>query len=223
MQTDSIAAPKTKRLVIDAPMRVFHWLFAFSFVGAYLSADSERWRLLHVTMGYTMVGLTIFRLLYGLVGPKPFRLSALWRKLSVAPSWIRSVMANPWPWNINWRQGQNLLMALLVASMVCMVLPLALSGYAVYNDWGPDFWIDVLSEIHEWIGELFLIVVLLHIGLIMVLSLLRKSDMAQPMFTGHAQGTGPDLVQSNRLVLATALFIAVLAFAVWYWIQSYWR
>ena len=39
------------RLVTDAPMRMFHWLFALSFVGAYISADSEHWRLVHVVLG----------------------------------------------------------------------------------------------------------------------------------------------------------------------------
>jgi hypothetical protein len=45
----SAAAPG--RLVTDAPTRMFHWLFALSFLGAYLTADGEHWRLLHVTLG----------------------------------------------------------------------------------------------------------------------------------------------------------------------------
>ncbi|MDP3835815.1 MAG: cytochrome b/b6 domain-containing protein, partial [Hydrogenophaga sp.] len=53
--------PAPTRLVIDAPTRMFHWLFALSFVGAYRTADGERWRLLHVTLGYTLAGLLAFR------------------------------------------------------------------------------------------------------------------------------------------------------------------
>lgn len=52
-------------LVWDAPVRVFHWLMVFSFAGACLSAESERWRLLHVGLGYTMAGLVVFRILWG--------------------------------------------------------------------------------------------------------------------------------------------------------------
>ena len=52
------AAPT--RRVIDAPMRMFHWLFALCFVGAYASADGEHWRMLHVTLGYTLAGLLLF-------------------------------------------------------------------------------------------------------------------------------------------------------------------
>ena len=38
------------------------------FAGAWLTSESERWRLLHVTLGYTMVGLVLFRLLWGVLG-----------------------------------------------------------------------------------------------------------------------------------------------------------
>ena len=58
------------RRVTDAPTRMFHWLFALSFAGAYATADGEHWRLLHVTLGYTMAGLLAFRVLYGLLGPR---------------------------------------------------------------------------------------------------------------------------------------------------------
>lgn len=46
-----LAAAASMVLVWDAPVRLFHWLMVFSFAGAYLSAESERWRLLHVTLG----------------------------------------------------------------------------------------------------------------------------------------------------------------------------
>ena len=39
-----------KVLIWDAPVRVFHWLMVLSFAGAYLTAESERWRLVHVTL-----------------------------------------------------------------------------------------------------------------------------------------------------------------------------
>jgi cytochrome b len=58
------------RRLIDAPIRMFHTLFAVCFIGANLSADSEHWRLLHVTLGYILAGLLAFSLIYGLIGPR---------------------------------------------------------------------------------------------------------------------------------------------------------
>ena len=56
------ATPPTRK-VIDAATRMFHWLFAFCFLGAYVTAESETFRLIHVTLGYTMAGLLVFRIL----------------------------------------------------------------------------------------------------------------------------------------------------------------
>lgn len=68
-------------------MRLFHPLFALSFVGAYITADIEDWRKVHVVLGYTLAGMLAFLLVYGLVGPRPARLSTLWRKSSGTWSW----------------------------------------------------------------------------------------------------------------------------------------
>jgi cytochrome b len=209
------ALPVPTRLVIDAPTRMFHWLFALSFVGAYITADGERWRLLHVTLGYTLAGLLAFRVLYGLFGPRQAGLGQLWRKLASAPAWLRSLTAASGLTAINWRQGQNLLMALAVFALLVMVVPLTLSGYGSYNDWGG--W---LEDVHEFFGEAFLMVVLGHIALIAGLSLLRRKNQALPMLTGRVEGPGPSLVKNNRIWLAVVLLVAVLAFGAWQWQQS---
>ncbi|MFN3570259.1 MAG: cytochrome b/b6 domain-containing protein [Polaromonas sp.] len=223
IHTTAQAAPATAtpgRRVIDAPTRMFHWLFALSFLGAYLTADGESWRLLHVTLGYTLAGLLVFRVLYGLLGPRQAGLGLMWRKLAGAPAWLRSLTQSRSLAGINWRQGQNLLMALAVVALLLMVLPLTLSGYATYNDWGDFLGGDWLEEVHEFFGEAFLFVVLAHLALIAGLSLLRRKNQALPMLTGRIAGTGPDLVQKNRVWLAALLLLAVLAYGAWEWQQS---
>jgi cytochrome b len=214
----SASAPR--RLVTDAPTRMFHGLFALSFLGAYLTADGEHFRLLHVTLGYTMAGLLVFRVLYGLFGPRQAGLGLLWRKLTGLPVWLRSVRSAPSLSVINWRQAQNLLMALAVFALLVMVVPLTLSGYGTYNDWGDVLGGDWLEEVHEFFGEAFLFVVLAHLALIAGLSLLRRKNQAAPMWSGRVDGPGPNLVQDNRVWLAALLLIAVLAYGAWEWQQS---
>ncbi len=208
---------KPTRRVIDAPTRMFHWLFALCFVGAYLTADGERWRLLHVTLGYTLAGLLGFRVLYGLLGPKHARLSLMWRKLGSAPAWLRSLPQTRSISVINWRQGQNLLMALGVVALLLLVLPLTLSGYATYSDWGDFLGGDWLEDLHGFFGEAMLAVVLAHVALIAALSLLRRKNQALPMLTGRVDGTGPDLAKKNHRWLAALLLLSVLAFGAWQW------
>ncbi|MDQ3060371.1 MAG: cytochrome b/b6 domain-containing protein [Pseudomonadota bacterium] len=203
------------RRVTDAATRMQHWLMALSFTGAYLSGDSERWRLVHVTLGYTLAGLLVCRLLWGLFGPRQARLSMLWRKLQGLPGWLKSLAATSSLATLQpaWRQGQNLLMALAVALILALILPLSLSGYAVWDDWGGDW----LEEVHEFFGNALLIAVLAHVGLIAGLSLLRRKNQALPMLTGRVAGAGPDLARRNHGLLAALLLACVLGFWAWQW------
>ena len=61
---------KRRILVWDLPVRAFHWLLAITFAGAFLTAESERYRDVHVALGYTMLGLLAFRLIWALVGSR---------------------------------------------------------------------------------------------------------------------------------------------------------
>lgn len=209
-------APAPGRRVTDAPTRMFHWLFALSFVGAYLTAESEHWRLLHLTLGYSFGGLLVFRLLYGLLGPRQVGLGLLWRKLGAAPAWLRSLPSGA----VNWRQGQHLAMALAVVLMLALVVPLTLSGYATDQGWGDALGGDWLEETHEFFANAFLFVVGAHLGLIALLSLLRRQNLALPMLTGRVAGSGPSPVQHNRSWLAALLLLAVLAWGAWQWVDS---
>ena len=61
---------KTSIKVWDLPTRLFHWLLVLSFAAAYLTAESERLRVIHMTFGYTVAGLLVFRVLWGLMGTR---------------------------------------------------------------------------------------------------------------------------------------------------------
>ena len=204
------AQKPSKRRVVDAPVRVMHWLLALSFLGAYLTADGERWRLVHVTLGYTMAGLLVARVLWGVFGPRPARLSMLWRKLQGAPAWLKAAASG----RIDWRQGQNLLLAATVALLLIVIAPLTLSGLGVYQEWGGG---DALEELHEFLGNGLLALVLAHVGAVLALSLLRRRNLVAPMLSGRTPGAGPDLVKRPFTGVAALLLTAVLTFWGWQW------
>ena len=205
-----------RRRSTDAPTRVFHWLFALSFAGAYLTAESEQWRLLHVTLGYGFAGLLVWRLLYGFVGPRQVRLGLLWSKLSAAPVWFQTLRSGNGPWPALARQGSHIAMALAVLLMLALVLPLVLSGYATYNEWGGAWAEDALEEAHEFLGNAFLAIALGHVGLIAVLSVIRRQNMARPMLDGRLPGQGPSPVMHQRLALAMLMVMVWASFVAWH-------
>lgn len=203
------AAGTRGRLTIDAPIRAFHWLFALSFAGAWLTAESERWRDVHVTLGYAFGGLLLFRIAYGLIGPRQARLSMLWHRVSGLGDWLRGTLAGRPDLSRLARLGMGLAMLMLVV----LAAPLVLSGYAGHVDWlGQE---DALEEVHEFFANAALTLVMAHLALIALLSVTRRRNLAQPMFTGRVEGQGPDLVKANRAWLAAVVVVAWLGFVTW--------
>jgi len=208
------ASPRGRR-VVDAPIRMFHWLFALSFIGAYATADGERWRAMHVTLGYLFAGLLVMRVLYGLLGPRQARLAPLLRRAGGVRRWLHSLLQRSWL-QADWRQGENLLIALASATMLVAVVPLTLTGLAAYQEWTGDW----LEEVHEFFGNVFLAVALAHVGALAGSSLLRGRNRIKPMITGRIDGSGPDLVPVERRWLALLLLVAAIAFVAWQWIEA---
>lgn len=217
--TTSAAPQGPGRLVTDAPMRMFHALFALSFVGAYISADSEHWRLVHVLLGYTVAGLLVFRVLYGLVGPRPARLSTMWRKVSGTGAWLKTLQAAWAPGGhgqaVAWRQAPILLMAVSLVALLAVVLPLTLTGYGSFHEWGGEWGTEVFEELHEFFGNTALSLVGVHLALLAGQSYWRQKNLALPMITGRLEGRGPDLIANNRVWLAVLLLLGVLAYIAW--------
>lgn len=52
-----------------------------------------------------------------------------------------------YPWRC---LDQNRLMALALVTMLTLAVPLTLSGYGTYNDWGEVLGGDGLEELHEF-------------------------------------------------------------------------
>lgn len=59
-----------KILVWDLPVRLGHWLMVSGFTLAWLTGDSETFRLVHVIAGATVLGVASFRLPWGLIGSR---------------------------------------------------------------------------------------------------------------------------------------------------------
>ena len=197
------------RRTVDAPTRAFHWLMALCFAGAYATADGERWRLVHVTLGYSLVGLLGFRVVWGLIGPKPARWGTWWGKLQALPGLIGQMRRGQWP-----ATGvQNLGMTLAIVGMLLTLALTTATGWisdqALTGEW--------MADVHEFAGNLALTLVLGHIAAVLGLSVLRRRNLALPMLTGRTPGRGPDLVKRNGGWLAALLLAAVLGFWAWQW------
>ncbi len=197
---------------MDAASRAFHWLLALCFTGAYLTAEGERWRLVHVSLGYTMVGLMVFRLLWGLLGPRHARLSQWLRRLKGASPFMRAVREG----NASSVMAQSVLSAMAVLALMTLVVLTTASGYVSYEELAGDW----MEDVHETMGNALLVVVLAHVGLLLGLSVWRRRNLLMPMVTGKTPGQGADLIKRNHAGLAALLLVAVMGYWLYQWQQA---
>ena len=192
--------------VWDAPVRTFHWLLVLCFAGAYISAESESWRLLHVTLGYTMGGLIAFRLVWGVLGTRYARFGSFVRSPSAVRSYVKGLVAGRPAHYI----GHNPAGAVAIVLMLLVGAAIVASGYAVYNELGGDW----LEEVHEFVGNAMLVLVGVHLAGVAVASYLHRENLPRAMVTGVKQGQPSQGIARAWWSVALVLLLAVAAF--WY-------
>ena len=197
-----------KILVWDAPTRVFHWLLVLCFAGAYITSEGERWRLVHVTLGYTLGGLMAFRILWGLVGTRYARFANFVRGPRAVLAYVRSLPGGA-PQHFT---GHNPAGAVAIVLLILSGLVIVATGWASYNDIGGEW----LSDLHEGAGNTMLAIVGVHIAGVAVATYLHRENLVRSMVTGFKLGVRENSVPSAWWSLAAALVLCVLAF---WWIQ----
>lgn len=196
-------------LVWDLPVRVFHWLLALSFAGAWITAESERWRLLHVTLGYTMGGLLAFRVLWGLVGTRHARFSDFVRGPRAALRYLGGLLrGQPEPY-----VGHNPAGALAIVALLALGGLIVATGWANYNELGGD----LMEELHEALASTMLAVVGVHVLAVIVSSRLHHENLVRAMITGRKHGAPGDGIRHAWRSVAALMLVAVLGFWTWQW------
>ena len=190
--------------VWDVPTRVFHWLLAASFTGAWLTAESERWRDVHVMLGYTLAGLIAFRVIWGMIGTKYARFSSFLfspgRVLRYVTSLVRGAPEH--------HVGHNPAGAIAIFLLLGLGALSAASGFATYQEWGGEW----LEELHEGAATAMLAVVVIHLFGVALSSLMHRENLVRAMITGKKLGRTDEGITRAWSVLGVALLVAVIGF-----------
>ena len=212
MTASSPSATNRRVLVWDAPVRVFHWLLAACFVGAFVTGDSERWRLLHVTLGYTAGALVVFRLLWGLTGTRHARFAAFVRGPGAVAGYLRSLLQREPQHTV----GHNPAGAWAIVGLLALTLGVVAAGWATYTEVGGEW----LEELHEGAANVLLALVLVHVAGVVVSSRLHHENLVRAMITGRKNGLPADGIRHAWRSVAALMLCAVLGFWSWQWSQA---
>lgn len=200
---------RDKILVWDIPTRLFHWLLALSFIGAYLTAESEYWRDLHVALGYTVVGLIGFRLVWGLVGTRYARFGSFAFGPSKVLAYVKSLLS-PAPQHY---VGHNPAGSWAIHGLLLLGLLAGATGYATYEEIGGEW----LEELHEFFSNAMLALVLVHVAGVLASSRLHHENLVRGMIDGYKHGAPEQGIKRSYWLLAIVLLVGAIAL----WVKLY--
>lgn len=202
-------AQDRKILVWDAPVRLFHWLMVASFAGAWLTAESEPWRLVHVTLGYTMAGLVLFRIIWGVWGTRYARFSNFVR----GPAAVARYAANLLRGRHEPYTGHNPAGAVAIVALLGLTLLVTATGWMTYNEVGGGW----LEEAHEAVATAMLAIVGAHVAAVVWTSWRFRQNLVAAMITGRKPGKPDQSIGRAWHGLAAVMLVAVLGF---WWAQK---
>lgn len=197
-----------KVLVWDAPTRTFHWLQALSFLGAYLTSDSEKYRDIHVALGYILLGLIVFRLLWGFIGTRYARFSSFFFK----PGQVIDYLTSLFKGKAKHYVGHNPVGSIAIWLLLGLGITLGVTGVMLLQDDSAD----IVEEIHDFATDTMLAVVAIHLLGVFMSSVLHKENLVRAMVTGAKPAESEQGIKRAYNWLAMVMLVIVVAFGYLY-------
>ena len=211
-----------KTRIWDLPTRLFHWALVLCVLGLVVSAKVGGMALdLHAVLGYSVLCLLLFRLIWGVIGGR----------------WSRFVQFVPTPQRLRDHlagryeppAGHNPLGALSVLAMLAVLGLQVMSGLVINDDdngfSGPLYaaapgWLsDLASQYHADVGQLLLLsLVGLHVLAIVWHTHRHNPKIVHAMVTGDqevAEGVEPSRDGAGMRLLALVLWSVCVALVFW--------
>jgi cytochrome b len=214
--------------VWDLPTRLFHWLLAACVIGSVVSAkiggNAMVW---HFRLGYVVLTLLVFRLIWGVVGGRWSRLV----NFIYSPQTFLRYLRGERPAQTFWDVGHNPLGALSVFGLLAILLAQVVTGLVADDEianTGPliRFVSGSVSSLatswHKGYGQwIILALVGLHVLAIAVYYFKKKQNLVLPMLSGDKQLSGdvPASQDAWRHRSLALLLVALCAAGV-FWLIS---
>ncbi len=182
--------------VWDLPTRLFHWALVLCVIGLIITGNvggnAMPW---HGRLGYAVLTLLLFRLVWGLVGGHWSRFANFLYGPSSILAYLRG-QGRP-----EHSVGHNPLGMLSVLALLAILLAQVGSGLFADDEiafTGPlaglvsGDWVSQATSYHKKIGKLLLIaLVALHLGAIAFYKLVKKQNLVRPMVLGDKAVPAP--------------------------------
>jgi cytochrome b len=207
--------------VWDLPVRLFHWALVLLLCAAWATQEFNHMEW-HVWIGYTILTLLLFRVMWGFIGSDTARFARFLRSPMAAFRHLTHLARREPDREI----GHNAAGGWMVVAVLTLLLVQAGSGLFSNDDAnteGPLMHLvgkdrsDWFSHIHSLTFTFIEIVVVLHVLAIVVYWMLKRQNLLWPMLTGTK--LLPDPTAAPRLVSPVwALVTLAVAAGVVAWV-----
>jgi cytochrome b len=207
----------TKTTVYDWPTRIFHWLFAFLFLGAYLIVeivdDENPLFTLHMMAGLTIGFLLILRIIWGFVGTTYSRFSSFKMNPGELIGYLKEAVVAKTKRYL----GHNPASSYAAVIMFICAAGLAFTGVMMTGGSETDFY----EETHELLATIFLIAVVAHVGGIIFHHIKHKDSLWSSMFDGKKKSLPEKTGITNSKRFAGMLFLILTLMWTGYLYSNY--
>ena len=211
----------------DLPTRLFHWLLATSFVVAWISSGSDRWLSLHSFVGYVLLGLACFRILWGLVGGPYARFASFAYGPAKVLDYLRQLRKGTAPRYL----GHNPAGSVAIYLMLALGLAVGLTG--VFTQGGEEQQLvaagvlgiptgTLVRTAHELFAWSMLAVVAGHLCGVAADAWMTRENLPLSMVTGLKEAGAGTPASASYAPVGGLMLLAIAVFAAW-WFSYAWR
>ncbi len=202
-----------KILIWDLPTRLFHWLLVLAIVALVVTGKAGgSWMEWHGRLGLLVLGLLVFRLLWGVMGSTYARFAGFFPTPAKVAAYLRGQWHAP---------GHNPLGACSVLALLAVPLFQALTGLVANDDIafvGPLYDLvgrdlsNLATRWHLLAVNVLLALVALHVAAILFYAHIKKDNLVKPMVLGWKDSAhGESARGGGWIAFVLALALAVLA------------
>jgi cytochrome b len=208
--------------VWDLPVRLFHWSIVVLIAAAWTTQEFNKMEW-HMWIGYSILALLLFRIVWGFVGSDTARFARFLKSPAAAVRHLSHLRQREADREI----GHNAAGGWMVLLMLALLGVQAGTGLFSNDDSATDGPLmhliskdqsDWLSHIHALNFNLILAVIVLHVLAIIAYAVLKRQNLVRPMVTGTKEMPGdtatPRLVNPAWAALTLLAAAGVVAWVV---------
>ena len=169
-------APRTVE-VWDLPLRLWHWVLAIGVLIAWLTPTVYHG--VHRIVGYGVIGLLAFRLIWGFWGSRYSRFRMVGVRLRVAPNYLRNLRRGITGRYIGLNPAGTLMLVALLLSLAVSAITGAMSVTVTF------FGVWWIEDTHAYSSDAVIVLVVLHIAGVVLMGVLQRENLIRAMFTGR--------------------------------------